>query len=680
VRRLTEFVLRRRRLVVGVWLALALAGAWASSGLSDALSRSLGAPDRPAFEANREIAERFGSGGEVAPIVAIAPAGDDAERAFGRVADAVRGARVAAGEDLVSQDGRLAAAIILPPPGQRAPDENPQALQAARDAARGTDVRITGLEALATDTGDGEGIGLLLEIVLGGAGALVVLAIVFGSWLAFVPLLVAAVSILTTFLVLRALAALTDVSFVVQFLVGLIGLGVAIDYSLLLVMRWREERDHGAGDADAVRIAMGTAGKSIAVSGTTVAIGLLALVVVPVQFIRSIGFGGLLVPLVSVLATLTLLPVLLAGVGARLDRRRAGHEAEAGRGWTRWSRFVVRRRWLAAIGGLAVLIALAAIATDLRPGQPSVDALSSGGSARAALTAAEDAGLGSGIVTPIEVVTGDPGRVAGRLEQVPGVRAVVAPQEPAWEDGGRRALLVFPREDAASDAGRATLDAVRELAPSLPGRTAVGGPAAQDRDLTGAIYDAFPLMVALIAVITLALLTRSLRSVLLPVKAVLLNVLSIGAAFGIVVLVWQEGLGSELIGGVPATGATTNWVPLAIFAFLYGLSMDYEVFILSRMREEYDACGDTDEAVVRGLGRTGRLVTSAALILFLAFVALGAGPNTEIKVLATGLAAGILLDATVVRALVVPALVTLFGRWNWWLPGSRRWSGLPSDP
>jgi RND superfamily putative drug exporter len=318
-----------------------------------------------------------------------------------------------------------------------------------------------------------------------------------------------------------------------------------------------------------------------------------------------------------------------------------------------------------------VLVALAVVATGLRPGQPSVDALSSGGTARAALTAAEDAGLGSGIVTPIEVVTSAPERITERLREVPGVRAVVAPDDPAWERGGRRALLVFPRRDAASDEGRSTLDAVRELGPSLPGRTAVGGPAAQDRDLTEAIYDAFPLMVALIALITLALLTRSLRSVLLPVKAVALNVLSVGASFGIVVLVWQKGLGSELIGGVPATDATTNWVPLAIFAFLYGLSMDYEVFILSRMREEYDATGDTDEAVVRGLGRTGRLVTSAALILFLAFVALGAGPTTDIKVLATGLAAGILLDATVVRALVVPALVTLFGRWNWWLPRAR---------
>ena len=676
--RLTDVVLRRRRIVAGAWLLLALAGAWASSGLSGALSQSFDAPGRPAFEANEEIVERFGSGGVIAPIVAVIDGTDARDpavaRAFERVADAVPGSRLAAGPELVSDDGRTAAAIVLPPPGRPAPDENPEALAAARDAARDlrvgdARVQITGTEALATDSGDGEGIGLLVEILLGGVGALVVLVVVFASWLALVPLVVAAVSILTTFLLLRGLAELTEVSFVVQFLVGLIGLGVAIDYSLLVVVRWREERDRGAAEHEAVPRAMATAGRSVAVSGTTVAIGLLALVVVPVPFIRSIGFGGLLIPLVSVLAALTLLPVVLGTLGGRLDRRRRGRERDAGAGWTRWSRFVVRRRWPAATVGLAVLIALAVVATGLRPGQPSVDALSAGGEARTALTALEDSGLGAGSVTPIEVLTDAPEPTAARLGDVDGVRAVVAPDDAAWRDGERRALLALPREDAASDAGRSTLDAVRDL--SLPGRGVVGGPAAQDRDLTEAIYAAFPLMVALIAVVTFALLARALRSVLLPLKAVLLNVLSVGAAFGVVVLVWQEGLGSELIGGVPATGATTTWVPLAIFAFLYGLSMDYEVFILSRMREEYDATGDTDEAVIRGLGRTGRLVTSAALILFLAFVALGAGPNTEIKILATGLAAGILLDATVVRALVVPALVTLFGRWNWWLPGRR---------
>ena len=228
--------------------------------------------------------------------------------------------------------------------------------------------------------------------------------------------------------------------------------------------------------------------------------------------------------------------------------------------------------------------------------------------------------------------------------------------------------MAVPRDDTGSGSGRTSLDAVRALEPELPGDAQVGGPAAQDRDLTEAIYSSFPLMLALIALVTFVLLGLSLRSIVLPLKAIALNVVSIGASFGIVVLIWQEGWGSQLIGGVPATGAIVNWVPLAVFAFLYGLSMDYEVFILSRVREEYDETGSTEEAVIRGLGRTGRLVTSAALILFLAFVALAAGPSVEIKVLATGLAAGIALDATVVRAFVVPALVVLLGRANWWVP------------
>jgi RND superfamily putative drug exporter len=196
----------------------------------------------------------------------------------------------------------------------------------------------------------------------------------------------------------------------------------------------------------------------------------------------------------------------------------------------------------------------------------------------------------------------------------------------------------------------------------------VGGLAAQNKDFIDAVYGNFPLMIALIGVITFVLLARAFRSLLLPLKAVILNVISVAAAWGVLELVWQSGHGSNLIWGISATGSITSWIPLMVFAFLFGLSMDYEVFILARMREEYDATGSTDTAVVRGIGRTGRLVTSAALILFLAFVSLGSGPGTEIKVLATGLAAGILLDATVIRALLVPAVISLFGRWNWWLP------------
>ncbi len=196
----------------------------------------------------------------------------------------------------------------------------------------------------------------------------------------------------------------------------------------------------------------------------------------------------------------------------------------------------------------------------------------------------------------------------------------------------------------------------------------LGGLEAQNHDFIEAVYGNFPLMIALIALITFVLLARAFRSLLLPLKAVILNVISVGAAWGVLNLVWQSGHGSSLIWGISATGSITAWIPLMVFAFLFGLSMDYEVFILARMREEYDATGSTDTAVVRGIGRTGRLVTSAALILFLAFVSLASGPETEVKVLATGLAAGILLDATVIRALLVPAVVSLFGRWNWWLP------------
>jgi putative drug exporter of the RND superfamily len=175
-------------------------------------------------------------------------------------------------------------------------------------------------------------------------------------------------------------------------------------------------------------------------------------------------------------------------------------------------------------------------------------------------------------------------------------------------------------------------------------------------------------MIAVISILTFLLLARAFRSLLLPAKAIVLNVLSIGAAWGIMELVWQQGHGSEELWGIAATGSIASWIPFIVFAFLYGLSMDYEVFILARVREEYDKTKDTNEAVIFGLGRTGRLVTSAALILFLAFAALASGPETDVKILATGLAAGILLDATVVRAVLVPALVSFFGPWNWWLP------------
>jgi putative drug exporter of the RND superfamily len=216
-----------------------------------------------------------------------------------------------------------------------------------------------------------------------------------------------------------------------------------------------------------------------------------------------------------------------------------------------------------------------------------------------------------------------------------------------------------------------TLDVVRDVRSAFDGiNGAIGaaGVGPSELDYVAAVFGNAPLMLAVIALLTLIVLTRAFRSPLLAVKAIVLNLVSLAATFGVVTWFWQEGHGSEAVFGIPATGAVPFWMPLMIFAFLFGLSMDYEVFILSRMREEYDRHGTTDAAVIEGLGRTGRLVTSAALILFLAFASMASAPSTDLKLLATALGVGILLDATIIRALLLPALVAMFGRWNWWLP------------
>jgi RND superfamily putative drug exporter len=310
-------------------------------------------------------------------------------------------------------------------------------------------------------------------------------------------------------------------------------------------------------------------------------------------------------------------------------------------------------------------------ASSLQLGISNVNTIAKQGDAKQGLLALEKSGIGSGVLVPNEVLvngSSSPASVAQALAALPGVHGAVAPDSPQWRRPGAAVVDAFATPDASSQEGRETLDRVRSAVHAAGPDVHLGGQPAQNADFISAVYGNFPLMIALIALITFILLARAFRSLLLPLKAVVLNVISVGAAWGVLDLVWQRGHGSSLIWGISATGSVTAWIPLMVFAFLFGLSMDYEVFILARMREEYDKTGSTDTAVIRGIGRTGRLVTSAALILFLAFVSLASGPETEIKVLATGLAAGILLDATVIRALLVPAVISLFGRWNWWLP------------
>jgi len=493
---------------------------------------------------------------------------------------------------------------------------------------------------------------------------------VFASFLALLPLLVAAVSILATFVMLLPITYLTDVSFIVQFLVALIGLGVAIDYSLLLVTRWREERDHGRDNHDAVVVAMQTAGHAVVFSGVTVAIGLLALIVLPVPFMRSMGYGGALIPLASVLTTLSLTPAILGGIGPRVDWPKIRHENRASRAWSSWAGAIVRHRWLAAGTALAALAALIGVFLGMRIGLASSASLAKSGPPYEALQTLERGGVSTGVLTPIEVlVSSDQAKAAAdRLAEVAGVKHAFVPSGPASNRNGQSVVVLIPDRETVNSQSVGVVKRVKSAARGLPGVVGVTGVGAAQIDFMHAVYGNFPLMLAIIALLTYLLLVRAFRSLLLPLKAVLLNLVSLGATLGIMVLFWQDGHGSKAIFGIAGTGAITFWIPLMVFAFLFGLSMDYEVFILSRIREEYDGGRSTNAAVIEGIGRTGRLVTSAALILFLAFAALASGPGTDLKTLATGLGIGILLDATIVRSVLVPSLVSLFGSWNWYLP------------
>ena len=694
---LTRWVLAHKKTVVIVWIALTVAGMAAAGPASDALDPEFSVPGREGWQTNVEIEARYrGTGGDSTPLLPVVTlpkdASVDSPRVRGdlhaldaRLAKALPSARMASyastrDRTFVSDDGRTTFAIIYPTPDPGSTfGENPRAERAASSAlagatVAGAPVHLTGFDALAEDSGAGSGgPGVLVEAMLGGFGALLVLAFVFASFLAVVPVLMAIASILTTFLLLLGLTAVASISPIVQFLIALVGLGVAIDYSLIVVTRWREETAHGHSGDDAVQRAMETAGRAVLFSGITVAIGLFALIALPLPFLRSMGYGGMLIPLVSTAAALTLLPVTLAKLGHRLDWPHRRTDDKASRAWTRWAQAVARRRWLAAALGMAVVLALVTAATDLQLGSSDADTVAKSGNAKAGLVALERAGIGEGALLPHEILVEggtDPARVAGELRRVEGIHGAVAPRGPDWNRSASGIVEVVPVPDSGTDEGGRTLERVRDVAHAAGPDVRVGGQPASNSDFIDAVYGSFPLMIALITITTFLLLARAFRSLLLPLKAIILNVLSVAAAWGVLVLVWQHGYGSELIWGIDATGSIPSWMPLMIFAFLFGLSMDYEVFILSRMREEYDRTGSTETAVVTGIGRTGRLVTSAALILFLSFVAMASGPGTDLKMFATGLGAGILLDATVVRALIVPAVIALMDRWNWWLP---RW-------
>jgi RND superfamily putative drug exporter len=676
--------MRHRFLVALLWVVVTVAGVLMAPHLSSRLQSGT-TLHTASYTANTTLQRQYG-GISANPSVLVVelptgitadnPAAKAALNAGHKVAEQVPGVHdlsyASTGDQaLVSSGGHSTLMLVYPPTAGDpvAPPVMDAMSRAIAHALPGTSVAQTGIEQLSAG-GSSSGASVANEILIGGALALVVLLWVFGSALAILPLISAAVSVLTMQLAIYGLTYLTSIHInpAVQFIVALLGLGLSVDYSLLLVNRWREERDNGADNRTAVATALTKAGHSVAFSGLVASLGLFALTVVPISFIRGIGLSGLFIPSIAAVVALTVVPLLLLGAGQRLDRIRL-RKRRTDRSDVVWSRIgrtiVAHPKKAAALGG-SLLAALAIIGLTINIASPPSTSLAAGGPAQAGLVKLQHDGFPTGVLTsiPIYLPQGtDPAAVAASLRTLPDVHGVLV--DPAWHTATSSVIMTLPQTEVATPNAGAALAGIRD---TVPASAQIGGAMVQTSDISHIITTWFPVLLAIVALITFVLLARGMRSLLLPAKAVALNILSVGAAYGALVLIWQHGFGSQSIWGITATGAIHPFVPMMLFGFLFGISMDYEVFILARMRESYDRSHDTARAVVEGISRTGRLVTSAALILVLALLSLSLAPDLTVKMMATGMAAGVLIDAVIVRTLLTPALVVLFGRANWYLP------------
>ena len=700
--RLAYYVVHHRRLVIGVWILLTVFGGFSAVKVGNRWLEDFSIPGASGYEADQRAVAKLGNG-ELFPYVLVFRADQDVtkvpgvETAIEKVAAANPGSRVSSffntGDDVYVSDDRKVTFANVYAAGKfdfEGVDLGPTKKALAAAVPKGVDGYLTGIDSLYAESSKtaegGEPPSIFIEFLIGALGALVILLFTFGTLPAVaMPLAIAIASILNTFSLIWLLTYITDVSIIVQFLIALVGLGVAIDYALLMIFRFREELRHGADRDAAIAQTMKHAGRSVIVSGSTVAVGLLSMVILPLPFIRSIGIGGMLIPAVSVLAAITLLPALLYTLGPRINRLRVlprriveGSDDPEKGFWNRWAHLVVRRPVPIAATGLAIVAVLLYYGVQLNPADAQAKDLPGGGPAHKGAQVLRDAGITDGVHKPFQIaVEGDVtpaklAQVAARLDETEGIAGASAP--PQARADGFALVEAFSASDGSNRKTRSTVSLLKDdVLPSeeskLSGtRLTLAGLPTSEREFIDAVYGNFPYVLLFVVLLTYILLMRAFKSVLLPLKAVILNLVSLGAAYGIIVFIFQKGHGSEAIWNVPATDSIISWIPLMIFAFLYGLSMDYEVFMLTRMREAYDQTGDTSQAISLGLARTGKLVTSAALVLMFAFFVLSTSPGTDIKQFGIGLAAGIIFDATVIRALLVPSIMRLMGEWNWWMP------------
>ncbi|MGW0826112.1 MMPL family transporter [Streptomyces sp. NPDC002845] len=686
-RRIGDASARRPWATIAAWVAalllvLPLAGAAGGSFADD-----FAAPGSQSEEAMKLLEERFpeASGGSAMAVFAV-PEGERLERhrsavdgAVARIADVDHVANVSgpfAGGDALSPDGRIGfARIVFDVPATDVGPEQLRALTDAIDPARGDGVVAElGGDAVfinaETETSGAEAGGLL--------AALVVLVVAFGTIVAaLVPIALALVAVAAGLGGIMLLAGATDVSTAAPTIGAMIGLGVGIDYALFIMARYRENHATGQDNHTALSNAMGSSGAAVLFAGGTVVVAMAALALTGLGFLTSVGLSTSLVVLFAVATALTLLPALLSLLGDRIHkgrrpaRRKRSVKQPQDTAWWRFAHRVSARPWRHLLAASAVLLALAAPALRMETGFPDAGNDTTTTTHRRAYDLLAE-GFGPGFNAPLLIVADlrRPGvdaeavpALAKSIAADPGIASVGEPRFNSAED-----TLVLPVLPTTAPAAAATSHTLQRIRDQVPDNVAVSGLTAMTDDLTRQLSDTLPVFVAAILLSSFLLLMLVFRSIAVPVKAAVMNLLSIGGAYGVVVAVFQWGWLKDLF-NLDSTLPIASPLPTIFFAVLFGLSMDYEVFLLSRIREEYDATGDTTESVARGMAATGRVITSAALIMTVVFLSFVANPSPLVKMMGLGLATAIVLDATIVRMVLVPAAMALMGRANWWLPG-----------
>jgi RND superfamily putative drug exporter len=691
-------MIRFRWVVLALWLALFVVSGVLSSGLSDLLTNRFVLPGAESEKTGTLLEDHFGQKPEGSFTVVVKGAPGSAPKLIGPAAAATERAAAAlpTGTSVGAQpasDSVVTARIV----SELQPADAKGYTAAMREAAGsipGSRLYVTGQSAIEHDLEPVQNRDLRVgELYIAIPIALLILVFVFGTLAFLLPFMLAALSIPVTLGLVWIFANFMTLSTYLTNMVALIGLGIAIDYSLLIVYRYREERKSGLGREEAVERTMETAGRAVVFSGTAVAIGLALMLFMPLPFMRGFGLAGLLIPLVSVLAAVTILPVLLYWLEDRLDRVRLVPKAVVERRddpvngfWPRLARTIMRRPavFAAATTTGLVLAATPLLALQLGPG--SNKGIPQDLEAVQGLTILS-AAVGEGALAPTEVVV-DTGRAGGAteprvqsavgrliagLEADPEIAGVSYGNGPQFQDATGRYLHLQAtgRHEYGLPQAQDFVHRLRDdivPAAAFPGGVEVltGGGPSFGVDFLEITYGAFPWLVLAVLLLTYVLLVRAFRSLVLPLKAILLNLLSIGAAYGLLVAAFKLGWGEPF--GLTQFDQIEGWIPVFLFAMLFGLSMDYEVFLVARMREEWDKRGDNVAAVTMGLAKTGRLVTAAGLIMFAAFMGFVAGSIVGLQQFGFGLAVAILIDVTIIRALLVPSAMKLFGRWNWWLP------------